>query len=73
MQFIVILIVTCVTIALIIETYKVSSLDENEKLIKNLEQYAKKEKIKQQESKILGQKQVKRKDNKKKRTRMYHI
>ena len=33
---------------------------QNEKLIRNIEEYAKKEKIKQQESKILGQKLVKR-------------
>jgi len=31
-----------------------------------------KEKAKQQESKVLGQKPVKRKDNSKKSTRMYH-
>ena len=40
----------------------------NEKLIKNLEEYAKKEKAKQQESKVLGQKLVKRKANKEKNT-----
>ena len=38
--------------------------DQNEKLIKNMEEYAKKEKIKQQESKVLGQKPVKRTTNK---------
>ena len=38
--------------------------NQNEKLIKNMEEYAKKEKIKQQESKVLGQKLVKRKTNK---------
>jgi len=37
--------------------------DQNEKLIKNMEEYAKKEKAKQQESKILGQKPVKRETN----------
>ena len=42
--------------------------DQNEKLIKNMEKYAKKEKIKQQESKILGQKLVKRKTNSKEKT-----
>ena len=42
--------------------------DQNEKLIKNMEEYAKKEKIKQQESKILGQKLVKRKTNQEKNT-----
>ena len=41
-------------------------LGQNEKLIKNLEEYAKKEKIEQQKSKILGQKPVKRKTNKEK-------
>jgi len=40
--------------------------DQNERLIKNMEEYAKKEKIKQQESKVLGQKPVKRKTNKEK-------
>ena len=38
--------------------------DQNEKLIKNMEEYAKKEKIKQQESKVLGQKPVKGTANK---------
>ena len=33
---------------------------QNEKLIENLERYAEKEKIKQQESKVYGQKPVKR-------------
>ena len=42
--------------------------DQNEKLIKNMEEYAKKEKIKQQESKVLGQKPVKGKTNKEKST-----
>ena len=42
--------------------------DQNEKLIKNMEEYAKKEKIKQQESKVLGQKPVKGKANSKKST-----
>ena len=46
---------------------------QNKKLIENLERYAEKEKIKQQESKILGQKLAKRKSDQKKRTRMYHI
>ena len=42
--------------------------DQNEKLIKNMEEYAKKEKAKQQESKVLGQKPVKGKTNKEKST-----
>jgi hypothetical protein len=41
--------------------------DQNEKLIRNIERYEK-EKAKQQESKVLGQKLVKRKANKEKST-----
>ena len=41
---------------------------DNNNIEKNLENYAKKEKIKQQESKILGQKLIKRKTNKEKNT-----
>ena len=41
--------------------------DQNEKLIKNIERYEEKE-IKQQKSKILGQKLIKRKGNKKENT-----
>ena len=40
-------------------------LGQNEKLIRNLERYDKKEKAEQQESKILGQKPVNRKTNNK--------
>ena len=43
-------------------------LNQNEKLLKNLEEYDKKEKAKQQESKILGRKPVKGKANKEKST-----
>ena len=43
-------------------------LGQNEKLIRNIEEYDKKEKAKQQKSKILGQKLVKRKTNKEKNT-----
>ena len=38
-------------------------VDQDEKLIKNLERYEQKEKAKQQKSKVLGQKPVKRKAN----------
>ena len=44
---------------------------QNEKLIKNMEEYAKKEKIKQQESKVYGQKPVKERGRNKK-TRVYN-
>ena len=46
--------------------------DQNEKLIKNMEEYAKKEKTKQQESKVLGQKPVKRTTNKEKDTSLHN-
>ena len=38
--------------------------DQNKKLIKNMERYAKEKEIKQQESKIHGQKPVKENTNK---------
>ena len=44
---------------------------QNKKLIKNLEEYEK-EKTKQQESKVYGQKQVKQQGGKEKSTRMYN-
>ena len=47
-------------------------LSQNEKLLKNIEEYDKKEKAKQQESKILGQKPVKGKTNKRKETTMHN-
>ena len=37
--------------------------DQDEKLLKNIERYEQKEKAKQQEPKVLGQKPVKRKAN----------
>jgi hypothetical protein len=43
-------------------------LNQNEKLLKNIEEYDKKEKAKQQESKVLGRKPIKRKTNKEKST-----
>ena len=45
---------------------------QNEELLNNIEKYEQKEKIKQQKSKVLGQKPVKQKDRKEKSTRMYH-
>ena len=45
---------------------------DNNNIEKNLEEYAKKEKTKQQESKVLGQKPVKGKTNKEKRTSVYN-
>ena len=43
-------------------------VDQDEKLLKNIERYEQKKKAEQQESKILGQKQVKRTSNKEKST-----
>ena len=42
--------------------------DQDEKLLKNIEKYEQKEKAEQQQSKVLGQKPVKRKTNKEKST-----
>ena len=39
---------------------------QNNKLLKNIERYEQKKKTQQQESKVLGQKLVKRKENKEK-------
>jgi len=43
-------------------------LNQNEKLLKNIELYEQKEKAKQQKPKVLGQKPTKRKTNKEKNT-----
>ena len=45
---------------------------QNEKLIRNMKRYEQKEKTKQQESKVLGQKLVNRETNKEKNTHMYN-
>ena len=45
---------------------------DSNNLEKNLKEYAKKEKIKQQESKVLGQKPVKGEGNKEKGTSVYN-
>jgi len=45
---------------------------QNEQLLKNIEEYDKKKKAEQQKSKILGQKPVKGKTDKRKKTTMYN-
>ena len=45
---------------------------QNDKLFKNIELYEQKEKAKQQESKVLGQKPVKGKANKEEGTSVYN-
>jgi len=45
---------------------------QNEKLIRNIERYEQKEKAKQQESKILGQKLIKGTKNKEKSINVYN-
>ena len=45
---------------------------QNEKLIKNIKAYEQKKKIEQQESEVLGQKFVKRTENKEKSTQLYN-
>jgi len=46
--------------------------DQNEKLLKNIENYEQKEKAEQQKSKVLGQKPVKRTRRKEKSTSVYN-
>ena len=46
--------------------------DQDEKLLKNIERYEQKEKAKQQKSKVLGQKPVKRTTNKEKSTSVHN-
>ena len=46
-------------------------LDQNEKLLKNIEEYEQKEKTKQQKSKVHGQKPTKQTRRKEKSTRVY--
>ena len=45
---------------------------QNEKLIRNIERYEQKKKTEQQQSKVLGQKPVKRTGRKEKSTRVYN-
>ena len=47
-------------------------LGQNEKLLKNIERYEQKKKTEQQKSKVLGQKPVKGKTNKRKETTMHN-
>jgi len=44
--------------------------DQDEKLLKNIKRYEQKKKVEQQQSKVLGQKPVKRKTNQEKSTSM---
>ena len=46
--------------------------NQDEKLLKNIEKYEQKEKAKQQESKVLGQKPAKRTGRKEKNTHVYN-
>ena len=46
-------------VAPIIKAIFKKRLNQNEKLLKNIEEYEQKEKIKQQESKVYGQKPIK--------------
>ena len=45
---------------------------QNRELLENIRKYDEKEKIKQSKSKVLGQKPVKRKTNKRKETSVYN-
>jgi hypothetical protein len=47
-------------------------VNQNDKLLKNIERYEQKEKAKQSKPEVLGQKPVKQKASSKESTRMYH-
>ena len=66
MEKIVIFIIIFTMIMILISTYRDVKKDQNKELIKNMNAYAEKEKIKQQKSEVLGQKQKTRKGGKKK-------
>tara|TARA_R100001015_G_C4476781_1_gene58589 strand:- start:53 stop:274 length:222 start_codon:yes stop_codon:yes gene_type:complete len=73
MQYIAYFIIIFTFILIIVYTYNQIKTDLNKELIKNIDNYAKKEKIEQLKSKIYERKTKKHKKNKKERTRMYHL
>jgi uncharacterized protein YxeA len=72
MYKIILILVPIITIYLFIDIYKKITENDNNKIIKNLEEYAKKEKIKQQESKILAKRTKRRARNKKENINVYN-
>jgi hypothetical protein len=56
---------------LFVKTYKEIKEDQNKELIKNMEEYAKKEKIKQQKSKVLVKRKITKTRNKKESINVY--
>ena len=73
MQYIAYFIIIFMLVLIISYTYTQLKTDSNKLLIDNMNKYAKEEKIEQQKSSLYGSKSKKGKDNKKKRTRMYHL
>ena len=73
MQYIAYFIIIFMLVLIISYTYTQLKTESNKLLIDNMNKYAKEEKIKQQKSSLHGSESEKGKDNKKKRTRMYHL
>ena len=73
MQYVAYFIIIFMLVLIISYTYTQLKTDQNKLLIDNMNKYAKEEKIKQQKSSLHGSESEKGKDNKKKRTRMYHL
>ena len=73
MQYVAYFIIIFMLVLIISYTYTQLKTDSNKLLIDNMNKYAKEEKIKQQKSSLHGSESEKGKDNKKKRTRMYHL
>ena len=73
MEKIAIFIVIFTMILILISTYRDVKKDQDKELIKNMNAYAEKEKIKQQESKVHGQKPIKAKGRKEKNSHVPHL
>ena len=68
METIITIFIILATVYLFVYAFRYNIALQKNNIIKNLEIYAEKEKAKQQESKILGQKPIKRRANKKEKT-----
>ena len=73
MQYVAYFVIIFTLFMIIAYVYDFVKTDQNKSLINNLNNYAEKKKTKQQKSSLHGSESEKGKDNKKKRTRMYHL
>ena len=73
MHKIILILVAVLTVCLFIHIYNKIAKPDNNKIIKNLEEYAEKEKIKQQEPKVLVKRKTKRARNRKESANVYSL